>query len=437
MQLKNIKTRMSLATCTLLQIAGPVAQAVESEWEVDSAILIYSESGSRVTAIEPAVYAGRDLGDDQRISLRLVVDSLTGATPNGAHASSVAQTFTTPSGQSSYTTAAGDTPLDDSFFDTRVAFGADWEVGIDRMSRITWGGNLSKEFDYLSLGISATYARDYDDRNTTLTVGVAFNNDRISPEGDIPSTLKPMVTPGVALNREGGADRKIITDFLIGVTQIISRQTIVQLNYGFGQTDGYQNDPYKIVSVIDPVTGLPATATGSSFFDTALTGNLPYLYESRPETRERHVLFFKAVHHFEKDVIHVSYRYYQDDWEVTSHTFDLRYRYEMDRGYLQPHIRYYQQDAAEFYTHNLELGTDVEATSGVVSTAFASSDYRLAESETLTFGLKYGLPLEKNGEISMRVESITQTVDDGLVPIGEETPDLDAILLQVNYSLLW
>jgi hypothetical protein len=149
------------------------------------------------------------------------------------------------------------------------------------------------------------------------------------------------------------------------------------------------------------------------------------------------VLFFKAVHHLEDDVFNFSYRYYQDDWEVTSHTFDLRYRYEMDRGYLQPHIRYYQQDAAEFYTHNLRLGTDVDATSGVTSTAFASNDYRLAESETLTLGLKYGLPLGKNSEFSIRGESITQTVDDGLVPNGEETPDLDAILLQVNYSLLW
>lgn len=437
MQLKKIKTRMSLATCALLQVTGAAAQAFDSEWEVDSAVLLYSEGDNRVTALEPAVYASRDINDDERISLRLVVDSLTGASPNGAHASTVAQTFTTPSGKSSYTTGAGETPLDSTFLDTRVAFGADWEIAIDRVSRITWGGNLSKEFDYTSLGASATYARDFYDRNTTLTAGLALNNDVIDAVGGIPSPLQPMVDLGSSLNREGSDDSKTITDFLFGVTQVISRQTLIQFNYSFGQTDGYQNDPYKLVTVIDPATGLPATGSGSSFFDTATTGNLPYIYESRPETRDRNILFFKAVHHFDEDVINFSYRYYDDDWDVTSHTFDLRYRYELDEGYLQPHIRYYQQDAAEFYTHNLELGADVDPTSGAVNAGFVSNDYRLAESETVTLGLKYGLPLGNNSEFSMRAEIISQQVDDGLVPIGEETPDLDAIVLQVNYSLLW
>ena len=93
MQLKKIKPRVSLATCALLQIAGPAVQAVETEWDVESAVLFYSESDSRVTAFEPAIYAGREIGDDQRLDLRLVVDSLTGATPNGAHASSTPQKF--------------------------------------------------------------------------------------------------------------------------------------------------------------------------------------------------------------------------------------------------------------------------------------------------------------------------------------------------------
>ena len=295
MQLKKIKTRISLATCTLLQIAAPLAQTVDSEWEVESAVLFYSESDSRVLALEPAVYASRDINDDERISLRLVVDALTGATPNGAHASSVAQTFTTPSGRSSYTAAAGQTPLDDTFHDTRVAFGADWDIAIDRVSRITWGGNLSREFDYTSLGASATYARDYNDRNTTLNAGFAFNYDMIDPVGGTPSVLQPMVVPGSTLNRAGADDNKTITDFLIGVTQVISRQTLIQFNYSFGQTDGYQNDPYKIISVIDPLTGEPATGPGSTFFNTLVTGNLPYLYESRPETRDRNILYFKAV----------------------------------------------------------------------------------------------------------------------------------------------
>ncbi|MDH5352820.1 MAG: DUF3570 domain-containing protein [Gammaproteobacteria bacterium] len=434
MQLKNIRKQMSLATCALLQAASPAVNAEESDWEIDTAILFYSEDNGRVSAIEPAIYAGRELADDQRIDLRLVVDALTGATPNGAHPSAVSQTFTTPSGGSTYTEAPGELPLDDTFRDSRVAIGADWEVGLDRFSRVTWGGNLSKEYDYLSLGGSATYARDFNDRNTTFTTAFAFNNDTIEPEGGIPSVFQPMRVAGSGLNREGADDDKTITDFMLGVTQVISRETIMQLNFSFGQIDGYQNDPFKIVTVVDPADGLPA---GSGFFDTASTGNLPYVYERRPDTRDRSVIYFKTVHHFEEDTINFSYRYYNDDWEVTSHTLDLRYRYELGNSYLQPHVRFYRQDAAEFYTHDLTLGTDVDPVSGAVSRDYATSDYRLAESETLTLGLKYGMPLGNDSELSIRGEVITQSVNDGSVRPGEETADLDAFVLQLNYSLLW
>ena len=113
MQLKKIKKQMAVATCALLQVATPLANAAETDWDVDTAFLYYGEGDGRVQAFEPAIHAGRDLGDDERIDLRIVVDALTGATPNGAYATpGTAQTFTTPSGDSAYTIAAGDQPLD-------------------------------------------------------------------------------------------------------------------------------------------------------------------------------------------------------------------------------------------------------------------------------------------------------------------------------------
>ncbi|MCP4078228.1 MAG: DUF3570 domain-containing protein [Gammaproteobacteria bacterium] len=432
MQLKKIKGQISLAACALLQVTSPTAQAEDNQWDVDSAVLFYSEGDGRVSAFEPAIYAGRDLEDGDRIDLRVVVDALTGASPNGAHASSVAQTFTTPSGNSSYTTKAGETPLDETFRDTRVSLGADWTMEMDRLSRLALGANFSKEYDYTSLGISASYAHDFNNRNTTLTTSLGFNSDSISPEGSIPSEFMPMVNKGFAQNRESDTETKTITDFLVGITQIVDRKTIVQLNYSFGITDGYQNDPFKIITVVD-AAGLPATGA----FDAFNTGDLPYVYEKRPDSRQRQNLYVKTVRHLEEDVINFSYRYYWDDWDINSHTFDLKYRYQMESSYLQPHIRYYMQSAAEFHTHNLALGTDVNQTTGKVQVDYASNDYRLAESETLTLGLKYGIPMGDNSELSMRAEIISQAVTDDNVPAGEEIPDLDAVILQVNYSFVW
>lgn len=431
MQLKKIKGQMAMATCALLQVAAPIANAADSEWDVDTAMLYYGEADGRVQAFEPGIYAGRDLGDDERIDLRLVVDALTGATPNGAYAvSGVAQTFTSPSGEGAYTVAPGEQPLDSTFRDVRVAVGADWTRPLDRMSKIVWGANLSGEVDYISMGLSASFIKDFNNRNTTLTAGVAFNNDIITPQGGVPVEFGAMAAQGAESDRSGSSETKTIADFMIGVTQVINRNTIIQLNLSAGTVSGYQNDPYKIVTVVDdPVTGLPAASY--------LTVNdLPYVYERRPDSRQKNSVFFKAVHHLEEDVINFSYRYYTDDWGIKSHMFDLKYRYELDNSYLQPHVRYYSQTAADFYKHNLVLGVDTDV-AGEVTTDYASHDYRLAELTTTTLGLKYGIPMDDNSEFSVRGEIITQSVNDGVIPAGQETPDLNAIVFQVNYSFLW
>ena len=435
LKIKSIKTKVSLAACSLLQVAAPTVQAVESsesKWDVDTAFLYYSESDGRVSAFEPAIYAGKNLGDEgERIDLRLVIDSLTGATPNGAHASSVAQTFTTPSGKDSYTAKAGENPLDDTFLDTRVAFGADWSLPLDRLSRVKLGFNASKEYDYLSLGISGTYSRDFNNKNTTLTAALAFNNDTIEPEGGISTELSPMLEAGEGTNRDGGDDSKTITDFLVGVTQVVSRNTLIEVNYSYGLSDGYLNDPFKIVTVLDSA-GLPDNSSLLNINNDALA----YVYEKRPDSRQRNSLFFRAAHHLAKDVIHFSYRYFWDDWGITSNTLDVKYRYQMNGSYLEPHVRYYAQDEADFYRHNLVQGIDVDA-GGNVLVDEVSSDSRLSKFTTTTIGLKYGYTLGKNSELSVRGEFMQQSFDDGSVTAGEETPDLDAIILNVSYSFFW
>jgi len=431
MQLRKINKELGTAACALLQIPAAALHASSSEWEIDTAILYYAESDGRVSAVEPAIHAGKELGSEQRIDLRLVVDVLTGATPNGAHASSVLQTFTTPSGGSSYFAQPGETPLDDSFKDTRVAAGADWTLPINRLSRIKLGLNGSTEYDYLSLGASATYLQDLNNRNTALTAGLAYNNDTVSPVGGVPVPLSPMQLPGET-NRLGADDTKTVTDLILGITQVVSRKSRIQLNYAMGLQDGYMTDPYKIVAVVDPVTGLPDNTALLNVNADAL----PYVYEKRPDTRQTNSIFFKTTHHFTRDVVYFSYRYFWDDWGITSNTFDLKYRYEIGRGYLQPHLRYYLQDAADFYRHNLVQGQDVDA-NGNVLLDIVSSDYRLAKLTTTTLGLKYGYALGDSSELSLRTEFMNQSVDDGDVPAGEETPDLDAIILNAAYSFRW
>ena len=106
--------------------ASRIAADAEAKWDIDSALLYYGESDGRVKDVSLSAHATRDFGDERKLGLDLTVDSLTGASPSGAIATDGAQTFTSPSGRKTYTTPAGEIPLDDTFLDTRFALNGSW-----------------------------------------------------------------------------------------------------------------------------------------------------------------------------------------------------------------------------------------------------------------------------------------------------------------------
>jgi hypothetical protein len=213
-------------------------------------------------------------------------------------------------------------------------------------------------------------------------------------------------------------------DLLVGVTQVLGRRTLGQINYSMSRASGYLSDPYKVVSVVDGVTGDPVPYLGGI--------NL-YRFESRPDERLKHSLFAQVRHHFSRDFIDASYRFMTDDWGVTSHTVDLRYRWKWhDKAYWQPHLRWYTQTAADFYTFGLIDGAALPAN--------ASADYRLGELDAYTVGLKYGRSLSDRREWSVRVEYYSQSGDGsppqafGSLTAFDLFPTVDAVIVQGGFT---
>lgn len=425
MQLSNkpsIRAALATATCTLL--SQPLQAGQNSDgWDVKSGLLYYSEV-DRVTVIAPTVSASKITDAGDKLTFRAIYDSVTGASPNGATPTNKPQTFTSPSGEKTYTTPAGETPKRD-LSDVRLAVGGDWEHELSRLVRNVMSANFSTERDYLSLSVSNTVSRDFNNRQTTLSAGLGLTLDVIKPEGGVPVGLQPITQPVTGMLEE---DQKTAVDALIGITQILSRRTLTQLNYSHTTSSGYHTDPYKILSVIDPVTGETVT-------DPANPAAYLYRYERRPDTRNSDSIYWKLQHHLTEDVIYFSYRYFQDDWGIRSHTMDLKYRYELPGGkYLQPHYRHYQQTAADFYRHSLVDGT--------LLPEFASADLRLGEMTSTTVGLKFGMPLS-DGDFSIRVEKMTQTGESypadaiGIQRNFDLYPTLDAAIVQIGYRTVF
>ena len=116
----------------------------------------------------------RNFVDERTLTLGLGIDSLTGATPIGAIPFAGPQTFTSPSGSQVRTTPANEIPLDESFLDTRYSISAGWQQPFGRLNKFGVGLTASGEYDYLHLGLNASVSRDFNNRNTTLSLATAI-----------------------------------------------------------------------------------------------------------------------------------------------------------------------------------------------------------------------------------------------------------------------
>jgi hypothetical protein len=64
--------------------------------------------------------------------------------------------------------------------------------------------------------------------------------------------------------------------------------------------------------------------------------------------------------------------------------------------YLEPHVRYYSQGAADFFHYYLVSGEAVPQ--------YASADTRLAKFHAQTYGTKFGIPFDETSEFNVRIE---------------------------------
>jgi hypothetical protein len=425
----TLNMKLAAATCALLGTTAvtPVDAQEEPSWDFNTSLLYYGEDGNRVQDVSFKSIARRLFTDDRSLLLGLTADTLTGATPNGAITQGIAQTFTRPSGNGSYGVPAGELPLDDTFKDTRVALIAAWQQPTGSKGLLSVGITASKEYDYLHTGLNASYAHDFNKKNTTVSAGFAFAKDSIEPVGGAPIPFTPMLDVGNLSNRVGDQDKDIL-DFVLGVTQVISRDLLAQVNYSYSRSEGYLNNPYKIISVVDSVTGDTITRTPGP--DGGPSG--VFLFEGRPEERTQHSVYAQAKYNMNGKVLDASYRYMTDDWEIDSHTIDVRYRWPIgDSSYLEPHLRFYTQTEADFYRLSLDDSLSLPL--------YASSDYRMGNFDGTTIGLKYGWKTRNDNDMSVRVEWYTQS---GTVPadqlIGNQAahdnyPDLNALIVQFSY----
>ena len=392
MQLDNgkrasaLRSRLSAAACMLMAAGAPAAAQAQAapaaaSTQLDISTLLYGEK-DRANVAEPIARVTRLFANGQSLSAQVGIDVITGASPTGALPSGALQTVTTPSGKT-VQLSANQIPTK-SFKDIRRSFDADWTVPVGLVSA-TVGGHYSREKDYESFGENAKVAIDLFHHRTTLTGGAGRNQDTVFPVGGTPVGLSDGSQP-----LGTGRNDKHVTTALAGVTQVLTRRWLMSVNGSRTLERGFLTEPYKVISLKDPVTNAAVSQ----------------LTDNRPSSRDRDNVVVNSVYHLKKDVLYLSYRYYWDDWKVKSNTYDLRYRDDLGEGtFLEPHLRYYAQSAADFFRFSLINGKPLPR--------YATSDMRLGKLQSMTAGVTLGFqPVGSRGEWTIRAEYIRQHLSD-------------------------
>ena len=416
--MKSIKNKLTIATCTLLSQQSGNVLAIENAWEIDTSALYYSEADDRVSVIKFVAAVGGDVSDRDRVNIQMVLDTMSGSTPSGAVITSGGGN--TVSGAS----GGGGTGVTDPnasalahFDDTRLANSLTWTHTHDNNWSVDYNAAVSIENDYRSFSGAVTINKENAKKDYLFSLGAAVTHDEIFRvgAGDTPVPLSQIADNEVA----GEGERESI-DIIAGVTHVINRRTVGQINLAFGTSNGYHTDPYKVFSVVDRDTNV--VIDDSSY------------YESRPGDRQRVSLTFKLNHQLfpSNNIIHGYYRFYTDDWGVDSNTLDLNYRFNFaNTNYIEPRIRLYQQSKADFYQNQFFVDDAGASDPSVNFPEFISADYRLDDMASITTGIRYGKEVGTNGHIRARLEYMYQSFE------HSEFDTNKAIIFQIAYSKMF
>jgi hypothetical protein len=320
------------------------AGRVEETYNGDFQYGHYAEGNQRmdVDIFEAALSA--PIGKALTASVNIVRDVISGASPRYNRANNQAQVKQILSGA--------------SIVEQRDAISGNLTYFFDKAS-LGFGGGFSRENDYTSRYFNVNGSVDLNNKLTTLNFGASAAFDVIEPTG------RDIIEPdGQGDFKNTKIRSKTGQQYLLGISQVIDKDSVIQSNITFGYQKGYLSDPYKLVF----------------FADEGLNPDV------RPREKFQWAWLTQYVRHFQQfnsAALHADYRFYTDDWGINAHTVELSWHQPIAAGWqIIPRFRYYSQDQADFYKSFYGAGEQAQ-----VAQVY-SSDYRLAGFGALSGGVK-------------------------------------------------
>ncbi len=202
--------------------------------------------------------------------------------------------------------------------ETRKEFGVAVDYAV-RESVLTLGVSRSTEPDYIANAVNVDVTTEAYGGMTTVGLGYTHGSDDVGKRD------------------EGFFDTAKHWRYRLGVTQILTPRWIASVNAEAVSDEGFLGSPYRVARV----------------FGAAVP-------ERIPTTRTSRALRFRVVGEVAPGMaVNGAYRYFWDNWDIVSHTFDLGVSRRFGEAWLaDAYVRSYRQTrGALFYADNATAET--------------------------------------------------------------------------------
>ncbi|GLB53954.1 hypothetical protein NBRC110019_29950 [Neptunitalea chrysea] len=255
----------------------------------------------------------------------------------------------------------------------------------DRNSIVNANLSIANEYDYFSLGFGGSYTKLFNEKNTELSISANVFLD--SWTTIYPTELRPFGNGGNGLNNDlftqntitGNQNyTPIFNEFSdtgrnsysvgLGFSQILTKNIQGSLSLDVIQQEGLLSTPFQRVYFAD---------IDNSFIDHF---HLAEAIEQLPDSRFKIAIGGRLNWYLnEKISLRTFYRYYFDDWGITSHTASIEVPIKLSSKFtIYPSYRFYNQTKADYFRpYETALSTET----------YYTSDYDLSQYSANQFGL--------------------------------------------------
>ena len=227
----------------------------------------------------------------------------------------------------------------------------------------------SDENDYLAKSINLNVSQDTFGDLTNLSIGIAYSDNDVKRNGD-----------------EFFAEQSKQYRLRAGISQVLTRNLTMNLNFEAVADEGYLNNPYRSVRYVD----------------NSQAAGVGYQGEVYPNTRNSFASKISASYYLPyRAALFFHYRYFSDSWQIDATDIEVSYRHPIaDMFEIELKVRHYQQTQASFYSDLYSYQN---------SQNYLARDKELSEFEDLTLGLglTYLIP-KKYSFGDMRSEVVLQ-----------------------------